>query len=460
MSLLDLQFPGVPLQGFDPEALARLGALGAVQRSELGHSFVGPGIVKVAGRLVAVLPRPYAHKPLTPTTHAAVLRQLLGVLRRYASARDAAPRSLTEDRGELLVHGDVGDVGFLARLQAALELVDDAAAHGPVVVAERLEAPTGRTHWRRTLTRHPPAGHPHGEVLTGMVNERVRPSATHPLTLAHKETLAAVEVFLRGGPVDIDHDRRTLAVLHQHGSRLFADRPRRVVGMMQRFHAARVAVGATDVAGIGCLLATGFEWVWEAMLKTALSPLSPRVLPRGRYRSFAADSGSTKPAQKQTHAGARLRPDLVIEDAGNLFVLDAKDYAPGDHPETESITKQVLYRLMYSKLHNAASPYALPQTFNGFLFPAALDAGVAAAVRADHHLDDDLHGWGDIAGIDVDFSRVAAAYLLGSGDAQLRSAVLRLVRSCPTRRNQGTTAGQTFSGDGQQEGSPDNGEVS
>lgn len=68
----------------------------------------------------------------------------------------------------------------------------------------------------------------------------------------------------------------------------------------------------------------------------------------------------------------RLIPDILLEENGSLYILDAKYYLPKyytgkgsveNEPKTESISKQILYQLTLEKVK------VHPTIYNGFLFP-------------------------------------------------------------------------------------------
>ena len=177
-------------------------------------------------------------------------------------------------------------------------------------------------------------------------------------------------------------------------------------------------------------MARKFENVWESMLVSALGPTLKRPLPKGRYGPLVhPGSGHDNGTASRPPEGALLLTDLVLDDRQELFVLDAKDYAPGHYPETESITKQILYRLMHSALFDPKSPYPLDKTCNAFLFPGCIPTPDGVFRLRRHQFEHDATGWGDIAGLAVDFDRVSRAFLNGRADASLREAVIESVRA-------------------------------
>ena len=77
----------------------------------------------------------------------------------------------------------------------------------------------------------------------------------------------------------------------------------------------------------------------------------------------------------------RLRPDLVARVGDELWVIDAKHYDVDRLPATESITKQVLYRLLLSQ-EGGGRNWPLAKIRNVFLLPGVdVPGGLAQVAR-------------------------------------------------------------------------------
>jgi hypothetical protein len=420
MQPVDVHYPGVPISGMSVDDVRRLADLGILSRSPDGVSFVGPGFVSLNRRLSVVLPRPYRGMEHPGSVYAAA-HLLMASLRRYQGRKQ---RAVQRDDAPLLSFGEYTNAGPLARLASALELLAEDAAFGPFVLSTAQDSPAGRVNWGRTLRVGAPVGGVQGEVFTSVVARRVRPDASHPVCIAHRDTLEAARRLLGSGEDSGPLALRVLETLDRHENTLFSDRARRLCRLMRRFHVGESAAATGNPQGVALFFARSFEHVWEEMLETALGPCHPRELPGGVY---TGSNPGTKGAAGRP--GAHLITDLVLVEGRNLYVLDAKDYAPERYPGTADISKQILYRLLHTSLFDPSSAYALDRTFSAFLFPACVAGPFGATSRLTHRLTGDASGWGEIAGVDVDFARVARAYVNGRADPLLRSEVLGCIHA-------------------------------
>jgi hypothetical protein len=168
------------------------------------------------------------------------------------------------------------------------------------------------------------------------------------------------------------------------------------------------------------IFALSFPLVWERMLFVALGSAELPQLPRGRYRR-------TDGREEQATS---FRLDLLLdaEHRGQRVrvVLDAKDYQPGKLPVHEAINKQILYRLLLAR----QSGLPLDRVGNAFLAPAVVERSDGVSVHAVHDLEGEMgqaEAVGRIIALEVDFARVASAYVRGRPDQHLRGTVVELV---------------------------------
>jgi hypothetical protein len=338
----------------------RLVGSGAILREKQGLVFCGPGVVRMNGSLAVVLPRVYDDMPRDTQQASRLVRTLVGVLNKYRKHR-------VDDYGEILNVGEVGEEGFIARLQAALELIDDEANNGALVVAERQRSSTGRIDWTNTIRSHPPVGHPRNEVFAGVIAHRVRPNVHHPITAQFRQSVSAARQFVDGHQMEPEADRVALRLLDVFGPQMYSDRQKRSASLMRRLHAGRLGERVVGSMNCSCSVLSRFEYLWEQILCVSLGPLHSVELPKGVYREPAESHSLVQGNGSVT--GARWRPDMVLTSGGRLYILDGKDYAPGSYPATESISKQMLYRLMLCREYEPTSPYDFHQTRNAFVFP-------------------------------------------------------------------------------------------
>jgi len=400
---------------------------------------LGPGVLALDERLLFVLPRCYRPRPGDPVEAAPAASSMaltLAVLARY---RRELPEGSVAREALALALVEVGDAGqAVDRLEAALALWADWRARGPLTVIRDRRSPDepGRVHWPATIRRSRAVEQPSGPVYGRLVRARLRADPHDPLVSLHRRTCAAIgrELGLGGGTGPAagppPGPAEAAAVIARGGWRCFADRQRRVLALLTRYHRPAAGGRATGRGRVAALFAPEFEYVWERMLAGALGHEPVREGLTGTYR---LPGGALRP-------GLDLRPDLVFRvrrgaAAPGLMVLDAKHYDYGDWPQTADITKQLLYRLLLSDRLRGGQPgvTALGAIGNGFLFPSRrLPSGAAVALRGVHDIDAaggivDLERPGRVVGLDVDFERVARAWLSGRVDRGLRRAVTAAV---------------------------------
>ncbi|MFT5456319.1 MAG: hypothetical protein ACI9K2_002804, partial [Myxococcota bacterium] len=153
-----------------------------------------------------------------------------------------------------------------------------------------------------------------------------------------------------------------LDVLRRSRHAMFADRHRRVHGLLERFHRSRSGETSAADDRTTALFARRWEYVWEHELRGALHalPVAPR---RGAYQ---------RPGEAPI-GGLVLRPDVVAAVGDRIWVVDAKHYVPNTLPRTESLTKQALYRWLLSV--EGGGRWPLERIRSVFLLPGVGVAG-------------------------------------------------------------------------------------
>lgn len=384
-----------------------------------------PGVVSVGGQLVIVLPRCYAHADLAPGAALATVALFVSTLARYAHERTgqrAITDPLLQARDDaLLAVGEPGDL--VDGVEAALLLWRDYLANGRVVLgaARDHDQLPGRPLWERAMRQGDPVEGRAGVVFRELPRRSVRPDLRHELTELHETTCEEIGARFGLGPAPIGRAvgaREALERLERAERVCFADRPRRVVGLLRRYLASRTAdgAGASDVRG---LFARKYAYVWERMLQVALSHEGRGAGLRGRY--LLADGGQA--------GGLDLRPDVVLrtrlpDGRAALLVLDAKDYDVDSLPGSADLGKQVLYRLLLSRLLDPAG-LPLEAIGNAFLFPGVVP-GDGVRLRGVHDLTGaPLPGHpARVVALDVDLEQVSEAYVAGRSIEHLRRAIL------------------------------------
>lgn len=381
-----------------------------------------PGVLAHQGRLVVVLPRFYAgasadHLDDAPLVFLGALCRVLREARRSVTDHDVwlEQAVIASDQAWQL----------LDQIEAALLLARDHAEHGPIRIHEAVASQRvpGAIRWSRTIARSVAVVSGGSVTMADPVQVRRRIDLQHPLTALHEAVCAEVHAVLGlGGDVAEPVVRRAArATLERYDRALFQDRHRIVADLIARYLGAAGLGGAREARQVHGVLANSFPMVWERMLKLVLGPERPPSLPGGSYRG---------PAGTAVSGGLRLIPDLVIDgrvdDQPVIVVLDAKDYAPGQTghwPDTASIGKQLLYRYLLSDQYKPGQ-LGLAHIGNAFALPARL-TGDHHACCAVHDLDGETGPapFGRIVCVDVDFDRVARAYVRGQRDGELRRAI-------------------------------------
>lgn len=393
-------------------------------------SFSGPGIALIRGQLFACLPRTY--KPFLfrhPDSIVLVVGLLLKTLRKYKLDTDKK-KAVRDETRSLLHNGPMARNSVLDRMCAAIELLEEFRHHGQFVLSIKKTGPNirGRTHWKQTLQSFPPAGHPKNEVFQGFVQSRTQRTVEHPLCRVHRLALVEARAALGFGfgREQDEHLRRSsrvevLRTINEHKHEVFSDRARRIIILLNKLYKGGTTDTPIDDLKISYMFAPKFHHVWEAMLSSVLRPLSFKKTPSGEY--LAGD----KPLEKHYSEGLRHIPDIVLEDDKGLYILDAKDYPPGDYPKTHDISKQILYRLLYSNLFDDKN-IDFSKTHNAFLLPGNTKNGVTHQGRH-RFCNDDPQGWGNIACLTIDYERVARAYVSNRTNPEIRTKILEKLKS-------------------------------
>jgi hypothetical protein len=412
---LALPRPLAELPGALVQALEPLDPLGHVARP------LGPGVLSLDERLWFVLPRCYRPPPGGEAPGAEAMLLTLSVLARYRRERPQGAVLRRQDPLALVEAGEPG--GALDHLEAGLALWADWRERGPLVLARarRSAVEPGRTHWPATVRSGQPVGSG-GQIFARQIRTRVRPDPQNELARLHLSTVAeAARALGAPGPrPPAEPGAPPLAILQRWRERCFADRQRRVLSLLERYHRPAGAGRLQGRDRVWGLFAPEFEFVWERMLAVALGHEPARQGLTGRYR---LPGGALAP-------GLELRPDILVRlaDPPGLLVLDAKQYDYGSWPQTADLTKQILYRLLLSDRLQGDVP--LGRIGNAFLFPSRrLPDGQPVGLRGVHDLEhgSDPERPGRVVGLDVDFERAARAYLTGRRDQGLRRQVAAAV---------------------------------
>jgi len=389
-------------------------------------SFV-PGVVSLGGHLTVVLPRCYEGEKVDSDSLFSSVALFVSSLARYARERPTGravsdPEVLARDDA-LVRLGEPGSV--IDYLEAALLLWKDHLVNGAFSVSApriRDQIP-GRALWRRAVSDGVPVESRAGVVFRTIPRVSVRPDPRHELTELHQATCAEIgaRFGLGSSTATSPFDTKKALACIERGDRVcFADRPRRLLGLMRRYYAGRSAEEQKS-GEVNGLFARNYAYVWERMLQVALRDEGRGDALRG---SYALPDGTSC-------LGLNLRPDVVIRGQRDgrkvLVVLDAKDYAADAWPGSADLGKQILYRLLHSKLIDGEGP-SLDDVGNAFLFPG-LVPGDGVALRGLHDLAGPPRAGrpGRVVGLNVDLERVTEAYLAGRSIRELRDAVIEAV---------------------------------
>ena len=384
-----------------------------------------PGFMLLRGRLGIVLPRAFAGADSPATTADA-----FALVRSLSLYRNEAKRTSVSERfDELASSGVDADGDDLDHVEVAMELWADYRKHGPLRVLARRTGPNvrGRIDWPATIRRTPALHGPHGVVYGQAIRTRTAIRAEDPLTALHIATAGAAGALLGASAHTSPSDgTKARQLLERVEHELYADRARRVHGLLHRFHAHRAGQDGTETQPIAAVFATSFAHVWERMVVVALGASSPKDMSNGYYCDNAGGRSS----------GLRVMPDGVVEARVGgqrvQIIMDAKHYKHGDLPGSESINKQIVYRLMLSDL---VKPNGLPvgRIANSFVTPVVAPSGRPVRVACVHEVASDVGGLARICVVEVDLRRVTAAYLRGGKDVALAERfVAEVVRCTPS----------------------------
>lgn len=418
------QFAGRPfVPWFDGARLDGLDGLVAWDSETRTLTAVGPGVLCVDGELVVILPRAFADVAETDERRwLALAANTFASLARYASR---VQKSVVPAEVEAARRAVGGDLALADVVEAALLLHTDWLESGPLAMTSSLQSTKhgGRIAWGPTLRQHPPVTCVEGDVFPGLVRTRVGRDPLHPLARLHALACADAARFL-GLPA---HTSETVSgtearsVLGVSAGRLFADRPRRVHALLDRFllHSGGGQRGASE--STRALFARKYDVVWEEMLREVLGSVD-RIPLGGSY--------ALKDEKSQAVA---FRTDILLRrpsPAGDLLlVVDAKDYdfARGELPPAHDVEKQILYRHLLSSNHLAGAPPP-ERIANVFAFPGPPAASPVRLVGR-HDLFGEAskpYAFGRIVCVAVDLERVARAYAQGRTDPAMATELSRI----------------------------------
>ncbi len=355
-----------------------------------------PAFVTIHGTAAVVLPRFCPPNGTTAQTLATVTTLVTALRERN---RRSAQRAQLK-----LVTSDGSSADELGRLESAMALWADYREHGGLYFTqERISCrEQGRIRWSKTL-RSPMVMSGLAPVYPYPIRSQVGVVPRHAMTTLHQQTcLQAGGVLGWMAPAPhVVSSSDALRILENHKHALFQDRHRRIWGQLKRFHtAAGRAPQDDEFRSSGCI-APSFPHIWERMVQVTLGPQAEFDLPKGTYHLGA---GKTAP-------GVRLLPDLVISEDGMTLIVDAKDYATGSWPPSESINKQIMYRLFLTTDHGG--PIPPERAHNIFVRPMALPGPAFTKYLGAHEINRDPKGLGRIHCVGLDFESAASAYARG-----------------------------------------------
>jgi len=312
-----------------------LAALNEAWRADSVGSVIcqSPGVYFADGAARIVLPRCYAGIALGDNGHRAAL-VLLRALEQYR--RHPRRGAVEEESGEVTIRNIDSVHDTMAWLEAALLLSEDFTRNGPLYLASTAISPRrqGRVHWVKTQRNAVHVVDGANVMASPLWRARRTIDPEDLLTRLHVDTCAETRSELgRGantGRVWSPSD--ALSILDRRDRGLFADRHRTVALWLRQYWTSIARSGGTRRAGVSALWSPSFPLVWEEMLRTVMAGRSLRM-PQGTYRIGAS-----------SQVGLHLIPDFVVDSRSALLVVDAKHYDLATLPQSESLTKQMLYR--------------------------------------------------------------------------------------------------------------------
>lgn len=309
------------------------------------------------------------------------------------------------------------DAPALQWIECALELLDDYAERGLLRYEHHVlqRFPKGRIDWRATIRRDLPCLTDDSVLYLVPFRRVVEAQQHHPLTRLHEHTIfdigrifgAGLHLEQSGRRVRPINRREAMTTLIREGNRVFRDRDRRVVRLLERYWMDADLRRREGFRG-DLLWTNQFEFVWERMAERVIGGRrKSRIrLPGGHYLEGGAEQ-----------RGLHLRPDLIVDVPPNSrIVFDAKYYSSGKLPRRGDILKQLAYAYFSSSKWDPIQPQ---HVFNIFLLPS--DSPPKVVHLSGRHRLVDLTPQqrssplaGDIWLFRIDYRELAKAYLSGS----------------------------------------------
>jgi hypothetical protein len=350
------------------------------------------------------------------TVTLADVTRLFRVLRRYHLEDERERSTAREVRGLQDPAVRASDAG-LHWIECALELLDDYRERGLLRYERRITGRTrrGRIDWRTTVRRELACLSDAGSLYLMPFRNAAEAQGGHPLTGLHAETIRRLcQAF--GSEFGVEVPPRpdkpfppgmASKTLRQERNRVFRDRDRRVVRLLEQYWLGTV-VGRTKGFREDLLWTDQFEFLWQRMAERVIGKVKADggQLPKGRY----LEDG-------QGRRGMDLRPDLVVDvEPGVRVVFDAKYYGAGSLPPSGDVLKQLAYAYFASSRWDPSLPN---EVVSIFLLPGE-SPGRAVRLSGRHRLvgiEEQPAGRplaDDIWLFRVDYRSLADAYLDGS----------------------------------------------
>ncbi len=286
----------------------------------------------------------------------------------------------------------------------------------------------GRISWTKTLQKHRELVQSDSVMFQQTYYDNLQFDLRHDITILYACTIQKIASllkqrvdlpysmhFLNSFENNITHIRSALRLSEKE---MFSDRERKVFAILKQLYLTPHHFRHLHEKGNTMLYAPNMDYLWERMLKTVLQDESAdkslRII-KGKYNI----SNSLI-----DWSGLSLIPDILVQHNDHLLIIDAKNYQPNwlenkGMPATESISKQILYKLLLSNLFFENKKHSLNQIINIFLLPADFsheEKKVQFLGKHDFVEQSKVNNLGAILCFQVDFESLKNEYLNGGNE--------------------------------------------
>lgn len=332
---------------------------------------------------------------------------IMRVLAKYGA--ETTKRELEDDV-------DAGTTGLLSVIS---KLASDFRENGFFTERQRLAFRNiGKPNWPKTINRTIPLGATegqpvHAELLTSRAIDtretllgRIHAAVLRELCDVHGwwlEGISARRSEFQRIPAPLSSRRIWASQVRQLLSELYASRSIRLANLLIDYlETDRVHASGSLIFGLN-----DFHSVWERMLASTL----PNVLP---HKNEQLPFARYQPNETHVkHVDRFMRTDIIAEEAGTFYLLDAKYYLAQDErtlPGWGDVAKQIVYEQALRKVIASEA-----EVVNAFVFPSDHSRAMPFKhVGMTHRSETECSGFPTIRMYGINVSEVMSCYTAGT----------------------------------------------